>query len=76
MSLPSLPKIDHPEYIKSKQQVVDELQHIINRINNIPNNPPICMTSRKSGDWTETIISNYMEPHAFSVNIFTWEEEA
>ncbi len=71
-----LPINEHPEYFKSKEQVVNKLQSVINRINNIPNNQPMCMTSRKSGDWTETIISNSMEPHAFAVNIFTWEEEA
>lgn len=76
MNFPKLPPIEHPEYLKSRPQVVAELQNVINRINRIPYEPAMCMTTRRTGDWKETIITGGMYPDSFVVNIFTQEDEA
>lgn len=62
---------EYQDYSKPKQQVIEELQSIINRINNIQYTQIMCMSTRKSGDWQETIITGFQDPDTIVINIFT-----
>ena len=55
----------------SNLQVIEELQSVITRINNIQYTQSMCMSTRKSGDWQETIITGFQDPDTIVINIFT-----